>query len=123
MTILGIRFCTVKPADTANKLAEFLGPNGWQMDARDMGSGADEFAGAVFPAGADSWTEIWPSGEQMPETTMLHIVVDDADAYAEKAKANGVDVQGPMDMHGERVYVSQAPGDLPIAVLSKLPEG
>ncbi|MEO1167409.1 MAG: hypothetical protein AAFW97_01730 [Pseudomonadota bacterium] len=121
MTILGIRFCTVKPEQEARDLASFLGPNGWNFAQRDMGEGeGDAFQGAVFPAGEASWTEIWAASEHMSETTMLHIIVDNADRYAEQAKANGVTVNGPMDMHGERIYFSEAPGGLQIAVLSKL---
>jgi len=40
----------------------------------------------------------------MPETTMLHVIVDNADRYAEQAKVNGVTVNGPMNLHGERIY-------------------
>lgn len=122
MTVLGIRFCTVKPEEDARGIASFLGPDGWNFSERDMGANdSDAFQGAVFPAGETSWTEIWAASEHMPETTMLHIQVDDADAYADQAKANGIDVKGPMDMHGERIYFSEAPGGLPVAVLSKLP--
>lgn len=125
MTVLGIRFCTVKPEQEARDLAGFLGPNGWNFAERDMSEAGEEadndaFQGAVFPAGEASWTEVWAASEHMPETTMLHVIVDDADRYAELAKANGVAVNGPMDMHGERIYFSEAPGGLPIAVLSKL---
>ena len=125
MTVLGIRFCTVKPEGEARDLAAFLGSKGWNLAQRDMGEtdGNAGFQGAVFPAGEASWTEIWAASEHMPETTMLHVIVDDADSYAEQAKANGVTVNGPMDMHGERIYFSEAPGGLQIAVLSKLPDG
>ena len=121
MTVLGIRFCTVKPDDEARGIAEFMGPKGWNFGERDMGAEhSDGFQGAVFPAGDASWTEIWAASEHMPETTMLHVIVDDADSYAEQAKANGVAVNGPMDMHGERIYFSEAPGGLQVAVISKL---
>lgn len=121
MTVLGIRFCTVKPENEARDLADFLGADGWGLDERGMSTDtAEGFQGAVFPAGKASWTEIWAANEHMPETTMLHVIVDDADAYAARAKDNGITVSGPMDMHGERVYFSEAPGGLPMAVLSKL---
>ena len=121
MTVLGIRFCTVKPEEEARGIAEFMGPKGWSFGERDMGAEhSDGFQGAVFPAGDTSWTEIWAASEHMPETTMLHVIVDDADSYAEQAKANGVAVNGPMDMHGERIYFSEAPGGLQVAVISKL---
>lgn len=121
MTVLGIRFCTVKPEKEARDLAAFLGSDGWDFSERDISPDAgQEFQGAVFPAGKASWTEIWAASEHMPETTMLHIIVDNADSYAERAKKNGITVSGPMDMHGERVYFSEAPGGLQIAVMSTL---
>lgn len=121
MTVLGIRFCTVKPEGEARGIADFMGPKGWNFDERDMGADhSDSFQGAVFPAGEASWTEIWAASEHMPETTMLHVIVDDADRYAEQAKANGLSVNGPMEMHGERMYFSEAPGGLQVAVISKL---
>lgn len=124
ITVLGIRFCTVKPSDDAKRISAFLGSDGWGFAPRDMGGGdGDGFAGAVFPAGEASWTEIWAAGEGMPEGIMLHIVADDADAYAAQAKANGLAVQGPIDMHGERIYFSKAPDGMGVAVLSALPEG
>jgi len=123
MTVLGIRFCTVKPEKEARDLAAFLGSDGWNFSERGMSTNPDEgFQGAVFPAGKASWTEIWAASEHMPETTMLHVIVDNADRYAEQAKANGLTVSGPMDMHGERIYFSEAPGGLQMAVLSKLTE-
>ena len=92
------------------------------MTARDMGEATDAFQGAIFPVASPSdgsWAEIWPSGEHMPAGTMLQIVVDDADRYAEQARANGLEVHGPMDAHGERIYSAVAPGGMPVAVLSK----
>jgi predicted enzyme related to lactoylglutathione lyase len=121
MTVLGIRFCTVKPEKEARDLAAFFGSDGWNFSERGMSTNPSEgFQGAVFPAGRASWTEIWAANEHMPETTMLHVIVDDADAYANRAKDNGITVSGPMDMHGERIYFSEGPGGLPIAVLSKV---
>ena len=75
--------------------------------------------GAVFPA-ADSWIEIWPEGPEMPAGIMLQIVVDDADAFAAHAKTNGLDPQGPMDAHGERIYYLKAPSGLQISFQSSL---
>lgn len=121
MTVLGIRFCTVKPEKEARDLAAFFGSDGWNFPERGMSTdSAEGFQGAVFPAGKASWTEIWAASEHMPETVMLHVIVDDADTYASQAKDNGVTVSGPMDMHGERVYFSEAPSGLQIAVISKL---
>lgn len=124
MKVLGIRFCKVAARDDAIGLAGLLGEKGLGLSQTDVGS-VGEFNGAVFPVGEaapgqGSWIEIWPAGENMPEMTMLQIVVDDADAWAERAKANGVDVKGPDDAHGERIYYLDGPGGLPIAFQSKI---
>ena len=121
MKVLGIRFCTVSAE--AEKLAEFLG-QGLGLPTADLGSPPDgdalaEFRGAVFPAG-ESWVEIWPEGPGMPAGVMLQIVVDDADAWAERARAGGLEPQGPTDAHGERIYYLQGPSGLPISFQSKL---
>jgi len=47
-------------------------------------------------------------------------VVDDAAAFAAHAKKNGLDPQGPVDAHGERIYFLQAPSGLPITFQSTL---
>ena len=124
MKVLGIRFCKVAHADDARALADMLGENGLGLAPADMGE-TDGFQGAVFPvdgaaSGEGSWFEIWPAGETMPEMTMLQIVVDDADAWAERAKSNGLDVKGPDDAHGERIYYLEGPGGMPIAFQSKV---
>jgi hypothetical protein len=51
---------------------------------------------------------------------MLQIVVDDADELASVAKTNGVDVSGPIDAHGERIYYATAPGGLSVSFQSRL---
>ena len=124
MKVLGIRFCKVTSRENAEGLSKLLGEKGLGLKANDFGD-SDGFQGAVFPVdeagakGDGSWIEIWPAGEQMPEMTMLQIVVDDADAWAERAKKNGLDVKGPDDAHGERIYYLEGAGGLPIAFLSK----
>lgn len=123
MKVLGVRFCKVIHADNARGLAAMLGENGFGLKPVDMGA-AEEFNGAVFPVddapqGEGSWIEIWPAGEAMPEMTMLQIVVDDADAWAERARKNGVEVKGPDDAHGERIYYMEGPGGTQVAFLSK----
>ena len=125
MKALGIRFCRVAKTEDAEGLANLLGDKGLGLSAKDFGGAFESFPGAVFPVGdrddgQGSWIEFWAAGEQMPEMTMLQIVVDDADAWAERAKANGVDVKGPDDAHGERIYYLEGPGGLPIAFLSKI---
>lgn len=114
MNVLGIRFCHV--SKEAEKLAEFL-HTGLGMDDR-LNSGGSQFGGAIFPVG-ESWIEVWPEGPEMPSGTMLQIVVDDADAFAEHAKQHGWSGHGPNDAHGERIYFFQAPGGLAVTVQSK----
>ena len=110
MEVLGIRFCAV--AEEAQEMAEFF-TRGLGLPDRDLGGGG-EFHGAVIPAGT-SWIEIWQKGPDMPVGLMLQIVVDDADAVAETARRNGIDVQGPMEAHGEKIYFAVAPGGLSIS--------
>ncbi len=130
--VLGIRFCKVSEAGNAQKLADLLGPNGLGLSPTDMQApeGIDSFLGAVFPVGdgvgnkdkalQNSWVEVWPTGEGMPEMVMLQIVVDNADNFAEFARKNGLDPKGPDDAHDERIYYLEGPGGLPIAFLSKV---
>jgi hypothetical protein len=124
MKVLGIRFCKVTKTDDAKAIADLLGEKGLGLTPTDMGE-SDGFNGAVFPVdeqakqGLGSWIELWPAGENMPEMTMLQIVVDDADAFAERAKKNGLDVKGPDDAHGERIYYLEGAGGLPISFQSK----
>ena len=126
MKVLGIRFCKVATAENAAGIAAMLGENGLGLKPRDMGEALEGFQGAVFPVGDDngsdgrgSWIEVWAAAENMPEMTMLQIVVDDADAFADFAKKNGLDVSGPDIAHGERIYYLAGPGEFPVAFLSK----
>ncbi|GJL90370.1 hypothetical protein [Hyphococcus sp.] len=124
MKVLGIRFCKVAKAEDVKAIAALLGENGLGLSLLDLGE-SEGFSGAVFPvdegakSGLGSWIEFWPAGEGMPEMTMLQIVVDDADAFAARAKKNGLDVKGPDDAYGERIYYLEGAGGLPIAFLSK----
>lgn len=115
MEVLGIRFCSV--SKEAEAVAEFL-DKGLGLPKRALGSADDAFCGAVFPAG-ESWIEVWQQAEGMPAGIMLQIVVDDADAWAAQARANGLEPTGPMDEHGERIYFLTAPGGLPVSFQSK----
>ena len=112
MNVLGIRFCAV--AEEAATMAQFF-TKGLGLPERDLGGDADTFSGCVIPAGEASWVEIWQKGEDMPAGLMLQIVVDDADAVAATARQNGVDVQGPMEAHGEKIYFAVAPGGLSVS--------
>ncbi len=111
MKVLGIRFCAV--AEEAEPMAQFF-TKGLGLPERDLG-GSDGFHGCVIPAGDSSWIEIWQKGEDMPVGLMLQLVVDDADAVAASARENGIEVQGPMEAHGERIYFAVAPGGLSVS--------
>jgi len=110
MKLLGIRFCAV--AEEAQPMAEFF-TQGLGLPERDLGG--DGFSGCVIPAGDSSWVEIWQKAEGMPVGLMLQLVVDDADEIAASARENGIDVQGPMEAHGEKIYFAVAPGGLSIS--------
>jgi len=113
--VIGIRFSYVTSA--AADLARFLG-DGLGIPQNVPGTDGDAFAGAIFPAG-DGWIEIWPESRGLPVGVMLQIVVDDADAWADRARAGGLDPTGPIEQHGERIYFLEAPGRLPVSFLSR----
>ena len=119
MKLLGIRYCTV--SKQAEAIASFLGTAGLGLPERDMGA-SDTFQGAVFPADASTWVEVWPEMEGFEAMTMLQVVVDDADAFAEHARKNGLEPKGPMDAHGERIYMLEGPDGLKMSFQSKLSE-
>lgn len=123
MKTLAIRHCIVHPEAAA--LAGFLdklGLNRREMSDCDDATNNGAFSGAIFPAG-DSWIEAWTASPEMPACTMLQIVVDDADAFATRARAEGLELIGPTDAHGERIYFAQAPGGVQLTVQSALPTG
>ena len=116
MALTGLRFCAVSDEETARARARVLTDLGLVNTLEDGAS----FPGAVFPtADRASWAEFWAEGAGMPAGVMLQLVVDDADAMAEKARDAGLEVMGPMDLHGERIYGAQLPGGLGLAFLSR----
>ena len=116
MALRGIRFCHVAEAGVARQIAGSLRDLG--LDETDMGGAGDTFSGAVFPTGdGASWAEIWASADGMPAGTMLQLIVDDADAHAGAARRAGHTVEGPFDMHGERIYHTVLPGGLQCAIV------
>ena len=46
-------------------------------------------------------------------------LVDDADAFAAQARKNGLAPKGPMDAHGERIYMLEGPDGLQMSFQSK----
>ncbi len=121
MEVLGIRFCSVtQEAESLAAVFDSLGlPRRELSDEGGLDSESSGFSGAVFPAGS-GWIEIWPEGPELPAGILLQIVVDDATAFAAHAKKHGLDPQGPVDAHGERIYFLQAPSGLPITFQSAL---
>ena len=114
MKVLSLRYCTISPE--SESLCQFYQALGL---ASKPDSDATVKQGGIFLAG-DSWIEIWPEGEGMPAGTMLQIVVDDADAFAEHAKSQGLNPQGPVEAHGEKIYFIEAPNGMPVSFQSAL---
>ena len=121
MEVLGIRFCSVtQEAENLAAVLDSLGlPRRKMSDEGGLESESSGCRGAGCPAGT-GWIEIWPEGPELPAGILLQIVVDDATAFAAHAKKNGLDPQGPVDAHGERIYVLQGPSGLPITFQSAL---
>jgi hypothetical protein len=116
----GIRFCAISPE--ADALVEFLGLGlGFPCISRPLqADDPDGAKGGIFPAGDTSWIEVWPDGEGMPAGIMLQVEVEDADALAAVARAQGLEPKGPVEAHGERIYYLLAPGGLAMTFQSKL---
>ncbi len=117
MPLLGLRFAHVAPPETAEAIADTFGKLG--LAPTDFPEAAG-MPGAIFTTeDQKSWAEFWHESEGMPAGTMLQLVVDDADAMAAAARANGLAPEGPMDAHGERIYFLTLPGGLPLSFQSK----
>ncbi|PTY38520.1 hypothetical protein BGP77_12510 [Saccharospirillum sp. MSK14-1] len=112
MKVLSLRYCTISQESEA--LFQFYQALGLTPKTD---SESDAQQGGIFLAG-DSWIEVWPDGEGMPAGTMLQLVVDDADAFAARAKEQGLNPQGPMEAHGEKIYFVEGPGGFPVSFQS-----
>lgn len=118
MPLLGLRIAHVARPETAEAIAETFRGLGLMPTAFPEAEG---MPGAIFTTDDQkSWAEFWHEGEGMAVGTMLQLVVDDADAMAETARANGLSPEGPMDAHGERIYFLTLPGGFPMSFQSKL---
>lgn len=119
MLPLSIRFCAISPE--ADELVEFLGLGlGFPCVAKSINDDPDAPKGGVFHTAGESRIEVWKDGPQMPAGIMLQIEVEDADAVAEHARANGLHPKGPMQTQGEKIYYLMAPGGLAMTFQSKL---
>lgn len=117
MKALSLRFVQVSPEAAA--LLKVLDGLGLPRVALPPEVAEAGFSGGIVTVG-ESWVEVWQASPEMPAHTMLQIVVDDADAFAAHARAQGLAPEGPAEMHGEKVYFLKA-GDLPVSFQSKLP--
>lgn len=79
-----------------------------------------DFSGAIFAADDNNWIEIWAELPNVPKGFMLQLIVDDSDAFAAHARKNGLEPQGPVESHGERIYYVMTPIGLPISFQSKV---
>lgn len=93
--------------------------DGLGLERLELPAEAEGFEGSIHLAG-DSWIETWQTGEQMPAGLMLQIVVDDADGFAARARESGLDPQGPIEAHGEKIYMLTAPGGLQVSFQSSI---
>ncbi len=83
----------------------------------------EDFSGAVFAADDINWIELWAELPGVPKGFMLQLIVDDADAFADHASRNGLEPQGPVESHGERIYYLMTPIGLPISFQSVVEGG
>lgn len=116
MKLLGIRFCSVD--DNAKEMVSFFNEG---LNLKNSFKENPDFFGGVFPSESEgSWVEVWQASEQMPKGVMLQLIVDNADEYAAHAKSKGLEINGPMDAHGERIYYAKAPNGMNVSFQSKL---
>jgi hypothetical protein len=115
MEALSMRFANV--VDNSTEISGFFDSLG--LGRMELPEEASGFEGSIHLAG-DSWIETWQSGDGMPSGLMLQIVVDDAEEFAEHARRNGLDPEGPIDAHGERIFMLTAPGGLQVSFQSRL---
>lgn len=118
MRVLSMRVANV--VENSAEISAFFDAIG--LERLEMPEEAEGFEGAIHLAG-ESWIETWQTGEQMPVGLMLQIVVDDAEEFADHARSNGLDPQGPVDAHGERIFMLTAPGGLQVSFQSSLDQG
>ncbi|WP_226580928.1 hypothetical protein [Halobacillus litoralis] len=114
MKVLGYRYVDV--SDKSDDMVDFFQN---KLGIENAWTNTDEYRGGIFKAG-DSWLEFWHKSECMVGVTMLQIVVDDADAFADYAKKQGTDIHGPIEEHGEKMYSLTAPNGMPVTILSSI---
>ncbi len=129
MKFLGHRLSFVGSDQETLALAKIfasLGINPREVYSKDMQGVSElkdeDFSGAVFAADEVNWIELWSELPNLPKGFMLQLIVDDADAFAENAKKNGLEPQGPVEAHGEKIYYLMTPIGLPISFQSIVEE-
>ncbi len=125
MKLLGHRISIVSESELALNMSKTflaLGLEPRSIFAKSMEESDtlkdEDFSGAIFASDEINWIEIWSEMQGVPKGMMLQLIVDDADAFAKHAKANGLDPQGPVEAHGEKIYYLFSPQGLPISFQS-----
>ncbi|MFD2670168.1 VOC family protein [Marinicrinis sediminis] len=113
MKLIGIRYVDV--VEEQEKMAAFFEK---QLGLGNAWDQQELFQGSIYKAG-DSWMEFWQKSDQMPAGAMLQLIVDDANAFAEHARQNGLSPHGPVTQHGEIIYYLTAPNGMPVTLQSK----
>lgn len=127
MKVLAHRFCYVGEKFLAldfSKTLAALGVEIGQVFTQNMlesqSLNDEDFSGAIFKIDDDAWIEVWSEMPNVPKGIMLQLVVDDADEFANNAKKNGLNPDGPVVSHGEKIYYLVPKSGLPISFQSKI---
>ncbi|WP_345243873.1 hypothetical protein [Pontibacillus salipaludis] len=114
MKVLGFRYVDV--SEKSDEMVDFFQH---KLGMENSWSDTEDYRGGIFKAGG-SWLEFWHKNECMNALTMLQIVVDEADEFASFAKEQGVEIHGPIEEHGEKIYSLHAPNGMPVTIISTI---
>ncbi|MCD5325233.1 MULTISPECIES: VOC family protein [Pontibacillus] len=112
MKVLGYRYGEV--SEHSEAMVDFLQN---KLGLKNSWEDTEDYRGGIFKAG-ESWLEFWHKNECMNALTMLQIVVDEGDDFASFAKEQGVEIHGPIEENGEKIYSVQAPNGMPVTIVS-----
>lgn len=114
LKLLGYRHVTV--SEESEQMVDFFEN---KLGLANSWTETDKYSGGVFKS-ENSWLEFWGKSEDMPEMTMLQLIVDDADEFAACIKTSGVELNGPVEERGERIYSMTAPNRMPVTIQSSI---
>ncbi|KUP05180.1 hypothetical protein Q75_13040 [Bacillus coahuilensis p1.1.43] len=114
MKIIGFRYVTV--GDQCDEMVDFFQN---QLGLENTYENQEGYNGGIFKAD-HSWLEFWEAGENMPPMTMIQLIVENADEFASSLEGKGLELQGPFEQHGERMYSLKAPNGMPITFQSNI---